>query len=270
MARSEIDSAWSGWIRTNIERGCSKDDLARILIREGFDPQAVRRALHLKPHVERPIVQAHGPASAPTPATMANVRRFDSSRIELYTANDFLDPEECRSIVSLTQGRMRESTITSPAEPDRYFRRSLTCDLGLFREEAVQRLERKLCAALATDERYAEPTQAQHYDPGGEFKPHTDYFEEYEASRYFLPDLGQRSWSFMVYLNDTLEGGETAFVNVGLVIRPKAGLAVVWNNLLPDGRPNPDTLHHGTPVKRGHKDIITKWFRVQRRAEKCS
>jgi prolyl 4-hydroxylase len=65
----------------------------------------------------------------------------------------------------------------------------------------------------------------------------------------------------MIYLNDVESGGETAFVNVGLVLPPKAGMAVIWNNLYPDGTPNPDTLHQGMPVKAGHKAIITKWFR---------
>jgi prolyl 4-hydroxylase len=41
---------------------------------------------------------------------------------------------------------------------------------------------------------------------------------------------------------------------------------VIWNSLLPDGRPNYDTLHHGMPVKAGHKAIITKWFRQPRAA----
>jgi len=59
-------------------------------------------------------------------------------------------------------------------------------------------------------------------------------------------------------------GGETAFVNVGLAIPPKAGTAVLWNNLRADGTPNFDTMHHGTPVKAGHKAIITKWFRRPR------
>jgi prolyl 4-hydroxylase len=47
-------------------------------------------------------------------------------------------------------------------------------------------------------------------------------------------------------------------------VRPKTGLAVIWNNLYPVGRTNYDTLHHGTPVKAGYKAIITKWFRHPR------
>jgi prolyl 4-hydroxylase len=33
------------------------------------------------------------------------------------------------------------------------------------------------------------------------------------------------------------------------------------NNLLPDGRPNPATLHQGMKVRKGTKYVLTKWFR---------
>jgi len=31
--------------------------------------------------------------------------------------------------------------------------------------------------------------------------------------------------------------------------------------LLPDGTPNPATLHQGMKVRRGTKYVLTKWFR---------
>jgi len=80
------------------------------------------------------------------------------------------------------------------------------------------------------------PSQGQYYELTQEFKPHTDYFEPYELERNSTPTLGQRTWTFMVYLN----------------------------NLKADGTPNYDTLHHGVPVKAGYKAIITKWFRRPR------
>ena len=45
-------------------------------------------------------------------------------------------------------------------------------------------------------------------------------------------------------------------------MRPKTGMALLWNNLNADGTPNLATRHCGEPVTRGHKVIITKWFRV--------
>jgi prolyl 4-hydroxylase len=39
-------------------------------------------------------------------------------------------------------------------------------------------------------------------------------------------------------------------------------MALIWNNLNPDGTPNFATRHCGEAVTRGQKVIITKWFRV--------
>ena len=51
---------------------------------------------------------------------------------------------------------------------------------------------------------------------------------------------------------------------------PRLGQAIIWNNLYQDGRPNPDTLHHGMPVEQGYKAVITKWFRQRGRGKMYS
>jgi len=190
--------------------------------------------------------------------------RMDTERAELYVIEDFLDAAECRRVIEIMRGSLRRSTITVENEPDKYFRKSRTCDLSFIDVPVVRRLDRMICDTVRIPPALAEPTQGQYYDVGDEFKPHTDYFEAYELERFSTPTLGQRSWTFMLYLNEPEGGGETAFVNLGLSIQPKTGRAVVWNNLTPLGEPNPDTLHQGTPVTAGHKAIITKWFRRPR------
>eukprot|EP01129_Flabellula_baltica_P011925 TRINITY_DN5308_c0_g1_i2.p1 TRINITY_DN5308_c0_g1~~TRINITY_DN5308_c0_g1_i2.p1 ORF type:complete len:270 (+),score=56.72 TRINITY_DN5308_c0_g1_i2:668-1477(+) len=74
--------------------------------------------------------------------------------------------------------------------------------------------------------------------------------------------MGQRTWTFMIYLNDVEEGGETEFTEIGEVFTPQKGRAVIWNSLLPDGTPNYHSMHKGSPVIKGEKAIITKWFRM--------
>ncbi len=68
----------------------------------------------------------------------------------------------------------------------------------------------------------------------------------------------------MVFLNTVEEGGETHFTQVGVKLEPKPGVLLVWNNALPDGSPNPDTIHAGTPVIRGSKYVITRWYRTRK------
>ena len=67
----------------------------------------------------------------------------------------------------------------------------------------------------------------------------------------------------MLTLNEPREGGETDFPKLGLCLKPRQGRLLLWNNMLPDGRPNPNTLHAGLPVERGIKHIVTMWFRQE-------
>jgi prolyl 4-hydroxylase len=141
------------------------------------------------------------------------------------------------------------------------FRTSETCDLdsGL---ELVASVNRRISELLGLDDRLGEPLQGQRYAPGQEFKAHTDTFEPGRAD-YFLhcADSGNRSWTAMTYLNDVEEGGATRFKTLGKTIQPEAGKLLAWNNLLPDGQPNPATLHQGMKVRRGTKYILTRWYR---------
>jgi hypothetical protein len=52
MAGTQINDDWKHWIRTNVERGCSKDVIFRILVDEGFDTGAVEAALEHRPDVD--------------------------------------------------------------------------------------------------------------------------------------------------------------------------------------------------------------------------
>ena len=65
----------------------------------------------------------------------------------------------------------------------------------------------------------------------------------------------------MIYLNEPEDGGATRFKTIGKTVQPETGKLLAWNNLLPDGHPNPATLHQGMKVRRGTKYVLTKWFR---------
>ena len=68
----------------------------------------------------------------------------------------------------------------------------------------------------------------------------------------------------MIYLNDVEEGGETDFSEINTTFSPKKGMAIVWKNSNGTGTENPASLHAGTPVIKGKKIIVTKWFREKK------
>jgi prolyl 4-hydroxylase len=191
-----------------------------------------------------------------------NAQKIPTELAELYTVDDFLSEEECEKLVELIQQELVPSTITNVNEADTTFRTSRTCALSTINHPFVKEIDRRLCEYLGINAVYAEGIQGQHYEIGQEFKAHTDYFEANELSIYGA-EQGQRTWTFMLYLNDTQAGGETVFHKLNQSFTPKRGQGVIWNNLYPDGRPNPNTLHQSKPVQAGNKTIITKWFRAQ-------
>lgn len=76
------------------------------------------------------------------------------------------------------------------------------------------------------------------YQPGQEFKRHRDqsYIRNEAEASYF---------TFMIYLNNNYEGGETTFSSV--VVRPKKGMALIFLH---------DLEHEGSPVKKGIKYVL--------------
>ena len=111
---------------------------------------------------------------------------------------------------------------------------------------------------MLPEEKKFEQAQIQHYSVSQQFKPHWDAFEPTLDEAY--NSVGQRTWTFMMYLNNVEEGGETYFPKLNETIVPKIGKAVLWNNLDANGDINRDTKHEGKPVIKGEKYIITKWF----------
>ncbi len=260
-----IDQEWQGWINDNLARGCDPKGIAEILLEKGFAEAAVRNAMgDAFPEAMAELPPDHHDKLARVRLTRKHapgLRREPTEACQLYIWNEFLTGEECDTLAELAVSKVRPSAITTPSE-DPFFRTSSTSHLAQMDHPIVSTIDEKIANALGVGLGYSEAIQAQKYEVDQEFKAHTDYFEpgtpEFAAN---AGPRGQRTWTFMIYLNTTPKGGATHFVHVGRKVKPKRGRAVIWNNLHPDGSVNPNTKHHGMPVEEGRKVIITKWFR---------
>jgi prolyl 4-hydroxylase len=197
---------------------------------------------------------------ASTLAGTPGVQRVPTRELELYIVRRFLDPETCAALIAQIDEKRRPSEIADDVGIAN-FRTSETCDLD-WRDPVVADVDRRIAILLGLPLAASEPLQGQRYAPGQEFKPHTDTFEPGGYDFYVhTADSGQRTWTAMIYLNEPEDGGATRFKTIGKAVQPETGKLLAWNNLLPDGRPNPATLHQGMKVRRGTKYVLTKWFR---------
>jgi len=255
-----LDASWKSWLQQNLTRGCSRPELVQILKSNGFSLSSIRANMGDEfPEDTPPPDPLQLPPLVRKPPP--RLRKVETDELDIYTLDDFLSHRECDRLVALINHHLRPSTVTVEGT-DKKFRTSQTCDLSLLRSPVAIDCDKKISRTLGIRLPYSEGIQAQRYDIGQQFKAHTDYFEpgtgEYSK---FADDRGNRTWTFMVYLNEGMGGGGTKFFAIDHTFVPKKGQAVIWNNLNPDGTPNANTLHSGEPVTAGHKIIITKWFR---------
>lgn len=193
-------------------------------------------------------------------ASFPGVQRVPTRELELFVIRNFLDSETCAALIERIDEKRRPSGLADDAGIAG-FRTSETCHLD-WRDPVVAGIDNKIADLLGLSLVSSEPMQGQRYTPGQEFKPHTDTFEPGGYDFYVhTAERGQRTWTAMVYLNEPDDGGATRFKLIGKTVQPETGKLVAWNNLLPDGQPNPATLHQGMKVRRGTKYILTKWFR---------
>jgi prolyl 4-hydroxylase len=195
-------------------------------------------------------------------AAHSAMQRVPTPKAVVFQRRRFVDPELAAQLIALIDADRRPSTIADD-NGDAYFRTSETCDLPAHLP-AVQRIETMLTELSGIDPSFGEPLQGQRYAEGQEFKPHTDYFTPGGRDfQKYCAHSGNRTWTFMIYLNDVTAGGATRFKLLDKTFQPEAGKLLCWNNRLPDGGVNHATLHHGMKVRKGVKYVITKWYREQ-------
>lgn len=181
--------------------------------------------------------------------------------LEIFGVAGFFSEPECHRLISITDLVARPSPTYKGT--DATGRTSYSGDVDPD-DSFVIMLQRRIDDLMGIDPAFGETLQCQRYHPGQEFKGHYDHFLpsqpfwEQEQRRG-----GQRSWTAMAYLNAVEEGGTTDFPRVDLSIPPQPGALLIWNNMKPDGTPNPNAMHAGMPVTRGVKYVLTKWYRAR-------
>lgn len=126
-----------------------------------------------------------------------------------------------------------------------------------------------------------EPIRIVKYGGGDDLHIHVDW-SPFPRNKTWNPDMpsrpNNRLGSMFAYLEDDCTGGETYFPRIkgvsatadgrkfsrtesgkGLLVKPRKGNAVFWNNLHSNGSGDVRTAHAGLPVTSGTKIGMNLW-----------
>jgi prolyl 4-hydroxylase len=121
-------------------------------------------------------------------------------------------------------------------------------------------LRERVANTIGAPVSHLENLSVFHYLPGQRFTTHVDYLTP-TRDRADIAAKGQRPYTFLVYLNDAFDAGETHFIDLGLKLRGKAGEALFWRNLTEGGEPDLRTTHEGHSPTRGEKWLLSVFVR---------
>lgn len=219
-----------------LRQASSNDPLAAMQLR-------VLDAMHLDPNGE--------PTQQFTIDTLS-----DAPSIRLF--RQFLSAEECEQVARAAHGLLAPAVVVDPASGRTIahpVRTSHVAVLGPANENLViQAINRRIAAASSKPVTHGEPLNVLRYTPGQQYRRHLDT----------LPGASnQRVATMILYLNQGFAGGETRFPALNKIVQPRAGDALLFETLLPDGLPDPRLIHSGEPVRAGTKWIATRWIRQQ-------
>jgi prolyl 4-hydroxylase len=294
MKFDQLPSDLRNWFRDMIGRRTSRDDLLRALLAAGYQKRmaedAVAAAVAAVPAPAPEPAPAAVPAqSASTPPTgaAAEARSFSEQlarspnafatsdrevsilfalaapRVILF--GNLLASEECDELIELSRGKVARSSVVNAATGSydvHPHRTSAGTHFARGENELIRRIEARIADLVQLPVERGEPLQILHYQPGGEYKPHFDYFDPaLPGNEAVLKHGGQRIATLVMYLNDVEAGGSTVFPEVGLDVLPRRGHAVYFAYTTEEGQLDKRSLHGGSPVSAGEKWIATKWFR---------
>ncbi|HSM95330.1 MAG TPA: 2OG-Fe(II) oxygenase, partial [Rhizomicrobium sp.] len=179
---------------------------------------------------------------------------------------NFIPPEFCDWIIDRSRDRTQPATVVlretgSGGRMDQT-RSNSHAGFDLSECDVILMLLRARISALSgLPPQGLEWPMALHYAVGEEYKPHHDY---YDTSAYSLQQLvsrtGQRVATFLIYLNEDFDGGETDFPKLNIRYRGQKGDGLLFFNVA-DGKPDPRTLHAGLAPTRGEKWLYSQWIR---------
>lgn len=192
-------------------------------------------------------------------------RRSLSESPRLRAMEAFAPAAACDWMMGRAQGRLHPAQTYSETGEARLEagRTNTETDFNITETDLVMLMLRaRIAAAVGLPTAVMELTKVLHYAPGERFNRHFDYLDPaVPGHQAEIGRRGQRIVTFLLYLNEDYEGGETDFPLAGVRYRGARGDGFFFANVDPAGAPDRATLHQGLPPVAGEKWLLSQWIR---------
>ena len=172
---------------------------------------------------------------------------------------DLISAEEAKVMISLAGDKLERSLAGDQLSPVRTSTQYWCDDSDdCTQHPVVLKITERMMNITGMPVDHAEYFQILRYEKGQFYRQHHD-----QQTAHWTPQ-GVRVYTFFVYLSDVEEGGGTKFNDLGLVVRPKLGRAILWpsvqaKDLLTGER---RTHHEALPVEKGIKYAANLWIHL--------
>lgn len=181
----------------------------------------------------------------------------------IVTIENVASSKMCDWLIAQAKPKLKEALvrITSTGEIQKSDRRNnATANFDLIDMNMILAALRLRISALTGLSAHMEVINILHYEVGQRYEPHFDYTAASNADAIRLKQGMQRVLTFLLYLNDNYEGGETTFPRVPLQHKGRKGDALFFWNVDRQGQPDQKTLHEGSAPTKGEKWVLTQWI----------
>jgi prolyl 4-hydroxylase len=188
----------------------------------------------------------------------------DDPRICVFTA--FVSDAVCEWLIERARPRLERARVYDVVKQTDFVDDSRTNSFAVFnavQADLVQLMvQARMSVGCGQPMNHMEASTVLHYAVGETIGNHYDFVDP--AHPNYADEIrkfGNRVVTFLVYLNQGYEGGDTDFPKLGISHSGRRGEGLFFVNTLPDGQANVRTLHSGRAPTRGEKWVFSQFVR---------
>jgi len=205
-------------------------------------------------------------ASMPGSLLVPEPGRVISEQPRICNFPHFISERVCDWLIERARGRLERARVYDVRRQTDIVDESRTNSFAVFNAMEADlvhlMVQTRMSIGCGQPVSHMEASTVLHYAVGQTIGYHYDFVDPADPGQAEdVRTRGHRVATFLIYLNDGYQGGETVFPRIGVRHAGQRGEGLLFVNTLPDGQPDLRTLHSGEPPTQGEKWVFSQFVR---------